>query len=708
MNYYKTWLRQSLGALILSVVFFSCQESPQPDNKEVSTFKVAVVMPDLHSNNWQKIVDLAIENLEEAQSLLSDKVRIEVEWIDENKSDLSLEFTRISEDDSYVAMIGPYHSSNAYSAALEFNRSKVKKPLILPVATSTEFQRLFADKDFIWNLTESDLTQCEMLLTEAKLNGNKEVSLLVSDTDYGRTYIDWFAFQAAELGLKVGHLCVYSNHSELRDGIEKILSDNRRGGQLIFTPDNTEDLKVLDAELKRYQDAHPFKSLPAVYCSDTLNSNDLEGESLNFIYEGLSPTANPNSGFVNYYHSRFSTNPKNGEVQLYDAVMMLYYGLITSVVTKEDLNTSMLKILNKKGNADLRWLPADIAPVLLSLQQDMTPKLSGVLGDWTFDSKTHTTILNTTYSHWILKNGRYYISEYISTDGGHRTISTLQAWDEETHNNQYFDSGQKDLNYPEHKGNWAVVVGASDTWANYRHQADAIAMYQFLKREGFSDDRIIMILEDNIAYDSNNLYPGIVRVEPGGENLYKEINVDYHLSELSVSDLSEILLGHTSDRLPVTVESSENDNIIMFWCGHGNFGRLAWGSTASVSSAQFRDMLSGMYEGKKYRKMFVAMDACYSGSIGEECLGIPGVLFMTSANSLETSKADMKDETMGIWLSNGFTRGFQKTIENDPDISIRNLYYKLVPTTVGSHVSVYNAESFGNIYRASMSEFLRG
>ena len=95
MDYYKTWLRQSLWALILSVVFLSCQESPQPDNKEESTFKVAVVMPALHNNNWQKIVDLSIENLEEAQSLLSAKVRIDVEWIDENQSDLSLEFTRI-------------------------------------------------------------------------------------------------------------------------------------------------------------------------------------------------------------------------------------------------------------------------------------------------------------------------------------------------------------------------------------------------------------------------------------------------------------------------------------------------------------------------------------------------------------------------------------------------------------------------------------
>lgn len=664
-------------------------------------------MPDLGSNNWQNTVNMAIDNLEEAQASLDTKLHIEVEWIEENTSDLNNQFTRIANDDSYVAMIGPYHSSNASLAAMAFNKAGSKKPLLLPVATSTEFQRVFADKDFVWNLTESDLTQCEMLLTEAKQNGKKEVTLIVSDTEYGRTYIDWFAFQASELSLKVRDIFIYSNPAELRQLVEKTLSAKTYDLQIIFTPEETDDLIALDNELKKYVDAHPLYSLPPVYCSDTLNSNELEGKSLNFIYEGLSPTANPNSGFINYYHSRFSVNPKNGEAQLYDAVMMIYYGLINSAFSRESLNTSMLKILNQKGKADLKWLPGDIAPVVVSLQQGTASKLSGVTGDWTFDSKTLTTILNTTYAHWIFKDGKYHIVEFISTDGGQRTISTLQTWDEQTRNNQQFDENQSDLNYPEHKGNWAVVIGASDTWANYRHQADAIAMYQILKEQGFPDNRIIMILEDNIAYDSNNLYPGVVRVEPDGENIYRDVKVDYHLSDLNVSDLNDILNGKSSERLPVTIESDRSDNLVVFWCGHGNFGRLAWGSTASISSLQFKEILTGMHETDKYRKIFIAMDACYSGSIGEECLGIPGVFFMTSANSLETSKADMKDETMGIWLSNGFTRGFQNTVAENPDITIRDLYYRLVQTTVGSHVSAYNAESFGNLYRTSMSEFLK-
>ena len=114
-----------------------------------------------------------------------------------------------------------------------------------------------------------------------------------------------------------------------------------------------------------------------------------------------------------------------------------------------------------------------------------------------------------------------------------------------------------------------------------------------------------------------------------------------------------------------------------------------------------------MNESQKYRKMLFSMDACYSGSIGEACGGIPGVLFMTAANADETSKADMRDPDMGIWLSNGFTRAFQESIDENPNITMRDLYYKLARQTVGSHATVYNYSSYGNMYTNTMREFLK-
>ena len=101
------------------------------------------------------------------------------------------------------------------------------------------------------------------------------------------------------------------------------------------------------------------------------------------------------------------------------------------------------------------------------------------------------------------------------------------------------------------------------------------------------------------------------------------------------------------------------------------------------------------------------MDACYSGTIGEACTGIPGVLIMTSANAYEPSKADVKDPEMGIWLSNGFTRAFQEAIDESPNISMRDLYYKLARQTVGSHATVYNYSFYGNMYTNTMQEYLK-
>ena len=60
-------------------------------------------------------------------------------------------------------------------------------------------------------MTETDITQCEVLLSKVINYEGKSVALLVKENDnYGQTFIDWFAFQARELGLeKHGMLCLY-------------------------------------------------------------------------------------------------------------------------------------------------------------------------------------------------------------------------------------------------------------------------------------------------------------------------------------------------------------------------------------------------------------------------------------------------------------------------------------------------------------------
>ena len=649
--------------------------------------------------DWNRTIDWALDNLKQAQAGLPRTVCIKTELKNEDAPDLQDYIKRTAADDSYTAIIGPYSSQNAAMAAQAC--ANTQKALILPIATSTEFQRVYADQGNVWNLTQSDLTQCEILLMQAAMSETLGVSLLTSDDDYGKSFSDWFAYQAVELGLNVEGLSIYRNEEELKDYVEQIDDESRSNQVLVFAPSRVSDVLCFD---RAYSEVNK-RTFPVVYCTDVAHSKSLEGQVKN-DYEGISPSADPASGFIQAYRSRFGEEPVAGEAHLFDALSLLGYALSTYGET--NLNYAIERIVEGRESWNRSWLATDMQAALLQLQAGHALDLSGVTGDWTFDQKYHSSVLNSTYCHWVLKNGRYQTLEYLSTDGSGRTTSTLQTWETQAERLQEFNRNQEDFQYGELNENWAVVIGTSDTWANYRHQADAMAMYQILKCHGYDDDHIILIIADNLAYDPHNLYPGIVKVTPDGENLYTDdMEVDYHVNDINIADLKEIFMGHSTNRLPEVISSERNDNLIVFWCGHGSPNYLSWGSYDIIYAWQIRNILQEMHQAGRYRKILFAMDTCYSGTIGETCEGLPGILFITAANAHEPSKADMKDPQMGVWLSNGFTRAFQDAINENPDISLRDLYYRLARQTVGSHATVYNIAEYGNMYTNTMQEYLK-
>lgn len=676
----------------------SCSDEPRnAGSQNVTTYRVAVVMPGSDRIAWERTVGWALDNVEKAQRGLNHAVRLDIEWIDEDAADLNASLDRIAADDGCVALIGPKSSKNARNAAERLK--KLQKTIILPIATSTEFQRVYADRGNVWNLTQSDMTQSEILLTQAKLSGHKYVTLLTNDDDYGKSYSDWFAYQALELGLEVGDIHIYDSEEQLRKAVRDIAASKLiYNTAVIFAPSRAEDAVAFDQEYGLLKGDNDYLKFPSLLCSDVVNSADVASRLVNREYEGVSPSANPASGFTSAYRERFGIEPVSGEAHLFDAVIMIAYALAAD--GNADISYTLHRLLENDGSDFSSWLPDDMALTFRRLQGGESPDLGGVTGNWDFDRKYGTTVLNTIYAHWILRDGRYTTIEYLSTDGSDRTTSTLQTWDTATSRVQQFANDQPDRDYGALDRNWAVVISTSDTWANYRHQADALAMYQLLKRHGYDDDHIIFIMEDNIAYDSHNPHPGYVKVRPDGENLYTNVKVDYKLSTIGIEDLEEIMTGDA-------LGSDGNDNVIVFWTGHGANGQLYWGSYNTVTARRIRSIIALMNERGKYRKMMFVMDACYSGAIGEACVGLPGVLFVTAANAYEPSKADMKDPETGVWLSNGFTRVFQETIDADPSISIRNLYYTLARNTTGSHATVYNVENYGNVFNDRMDEFLK-
>lgn len=666
-------------------------------------YKVAVAMPKAQQTLFERTANWTLQTIAAGQAGISDPVELELVWFDEDVM-AKKDYQAIANDDEIIAMIGPKTSVHAKMAATAFNAKQ--KTLLLPVATSTELQRIYSAKPNVFFLSESDMTLSYLMIGGILLHGMNHVSLITSDDVYGQSFSDWFGYTMTELGMETDMVGIYRSQEELKALIQQwqtIYDGSTEAVKpaLFFAPGTEDDGVVLDGMINDAQ-------AELVYCSDMMMSATLPAK-LSHKYKGLAPSLAPGTGFSEAYREKFGGEPVNTEAAIYDALSLITYAAVVQQRTGLGMNEAMVAVIDGRDECTSTW--DDMTNAFHKLHTGDHPDVKGITGALDFDVLHHAAPLYSFYSMWHLADGHYSVEQIVSRNRADADPETLQEWDKlRAQQEQQLNDQQEDFQYPELRDNWAMVIGTSDTWGNYRHQADALAVYQMLKRHGYDDDHIILILADNIADDPQNIYPGEVYVRPkgteGAENVYQNVEVDYRLSDVGIGDLRKIILGEQSARYPKVMHCDEHSNIFIYWCGHANRGKMAWGSNQQLTTETMSEGWKQITEAGKYRKIFAAIDACYSGSIGEAFEGIPGLLCLTAANANEPSKADMLDPNMQIWLSNGFTRAFEQVINRQPDMKMRDLYQYVARMTTGSHASIYNEAHYGNLFHNSIAEFL--
>lgn len=738
--------------LFLPLLFASCKSDD--DQTETSaavtvTVNVDVILPQAQQKEWEHVIDDALKFIDRAQSSCRKRVRLNLRYHDEDNEDLgklAYALTRPGKgDERYVqpdtchAIIGPYHSSNARIILDQAHRLRL--PVVMPVCTSAELQRSEARQTNSFFLTESDITQCEVLLTMMKEMGHQRVALLYTNDNYGNSFRDWFGFLAAQSGLNVipGGIRAYADGDDLSNFFSMMQQANTANTvPAVILALGRSDLypKVLEAAMNFYENI----SQPSFYVSDT----GLMPEVMAYPVAGSYPVGSAEGGFLQAYHTRFGTNPPYGAAQMYDALSIIALGRAAQLQAP---NPDILYIDNErveyettpKGPVLCDWMravlasgktapiaqltPSDMASAFHYIEDGTMPNINGATGPMNFDSHTYTTILNTSYLVWKSDNGKMVPVATVSTNG-YGSISTKSMWDWQAIVEELEDIETVEHKLPDVRERWAVVISPSTTWQNYRHQADAFSMYQVLRHHGYDDDHIVLIVEDNLADDERNPFKGEIFVERSASNTNSEnpdpfINdnvrshsvVDYHFSDLrGPDDLADIIMGVQSQRLPHVILPTETDNILIFWSGHGadNGGPL-WGNEdcqQTFGTQRIRNILDRMQSPRRYRRMLLAIETCYSGQWGEALTGTPDVLVLTAANAFETSKPDVFDVDVKTFLSNAFSRTFRRIVDEQPSISLRDIYYSLARTTSGSHVTLYNVENYGSVYHNTMDDYI--
>ena len=173
-------------AVMLGAALYGCtsddktEEVVPPTPSEVITLNVDVVLPANIRAEWQPSIDWALANIHAAQQLQSREVQLNLRYHDEDTENidaLAYQLTHPEEGaDTCHAIIGPYHSDHATDILRYAGRTRL--PVIMPTCTSSELQRSNARNTYAWFLTESDITQCEMMVTGAAKMTDVDVTLI--------------------------------------------------------------------------------------------------------------------------------------------------------------------------------------------------------------------------------------------------------------------------------------------------------------------------------------------------------------------------------------------------------------------------------------------------------------------------------------------------------------------------------------------------
>lgn len=130
---------------------------------------------------------------------------------------------------------------------------------------------------------------------------------------------------------------------------------------------------------------------------------------------------------------------------------------------------------------------------------------------------------------------------------------------------------------------WAVLVAGSNTYSNYRHQADVFHSYQMLVNNGFDPERIITFAYDDIANSVSNPYKGKVFNKPTysnpGVDVYDGIKLDYTKADVTPENFLAVLEGNsTATKGKKVLQSGPSDNVFIFFSDHGAVGLIAFPS----------------------------------------------------------------------------------------------------------------------------------
>ena len=241
---------------------------------------------------------------------------------------------------------------------------------------------------------------------------------------------------------------------------------------------------------------------------------------------------------------------------------------------------------------------------------------------------------------------------------------------------------------------WAVIMAGSNTYSNYRHQADSHHAVKIMLENGIPRDQIIHMAYDDVANNRSNPFPGQLFNKPTaagtpGVNVYDQSEIDYSGKEVNKSNFFKVLLGDSTASGPV-LGSDADSKVFVYFVDHGGAGLICTpqGSNDWIYADELDSTLQSMKDTNMFKELVFYVEACESGSMFPNLDASENIFAMTASNATQSSwgaycgsEATIDGTNIGSCLGDLFSINWMEDTEsNDPSVETLQTQYETVKT----------------------------
>ena len=267
------------------------------------------------------------------------------------------------------------------------------------------------------------------------------------------------------------------------------------------------------------------------------------------------------------------------------------------------------------------------------------------------------------------------------------------------------------------ENHWAVIMAGSNTYGNYRHQADSHHAVQIMMNNGIPRENIIHLAYNDIANNSQNPYPGQLFNKPlasteqadiDAANVYVEDQIDYTGSAVNKENFFNVLLGDDSNG--PALKSDKDSKVFVYFVDHGGAGLICTpqGSSDWIYADELDSVLQQMSDNNMFGELTFYLEACESGSMFPNLTDKERIYAITASNATQSSwgaycgsEAYVGGVNIGSCLGDLFSINWmQDTEANDPSTETLLTQYE----TVKAKTTKSPVQEFGDL--SIQSEFV--